>query len=228
MVAAHAVWKDSRFLVPFLFIGLLTMMPAYLARRRMRRLLMSGDVRRVLGTWEPSIGRVMYPETMAPLMKATAYASYGWIEAARDALARAVKGPAWEAALEQRLFVEALLDAFEGDRVEAMAKAEALEAMPLPSSGLLARRKIASMRRGMAAMARAFAHKSLPSDMKMLRTASFASPLVHWAMRYAQAVVAVDQGKREMVPSLLEGAPEWPRESAFRLFHDELLARSTA
>src|SRR5581483_8988898 len=111
--------------------------PPALARRRMRRLLISGDVKRVLGTWESSIERIMYPETMAPLMAATAYAAYGWNEAARRALGRAVKGPAWDAALEQRLFVETLLDTFEGERVMAMRKAEALERMPLPHAGPL-------------------------------------------------------------------------------------------
>ena len=64
----------------------------------MRRLLMSGDVERVIGTWEGSIRRVPYRETMAPLLKATAYASYGWIEAgaagarARRARARVGRG----------------------------------------------------------------------------------------------------------------------------------------
>jgi hypothetical protein len=219
-------WHDPRYLVPFVAIVGLTMLPAYLERRRMRRLLMSGDVQRVLGTWESSIERVMYPETMAPLMAATAYAAYGWIEQARTALSRAVKGPAWDAALEQRLFVEALLDTFEGDRSAAIAKAEALEKMPLPNAGVFARRKIALLRRGIAALARAFAHKSKKEDAKVLRTAAHASPLIHWAMRYAEAVVAIDEGHKEEVQMLLSGAPAWPEESAFRTFHDELLAHA--
>ena len=72
----------------------------------MRKILTSGDVRAILEAWRRSIERVMYPETMAPLMIATAYASHGWNDAARTALGRAAKGPAWEAAREQRLFVE--------------------------------------------------------------------------------------------------------------------------
>ncbi len=187
---------------------------------------MSGDVKLVLGTWESSIERVLYPETMAPLMAATAYASYGWIDAARTALSRAVKGPAWEAALEQRLFVEALLDTYEGDRASAIAKAEALEAMPLPPGGWLARRKVALLRGGIAALARAFAHRATGNDAKVLRTAGSASPLIHWAMRYASAVIAIDTGKSSEVPVLLAGAPTWPRESAFANFHAELLAQA--
>jgi hypothetical protein len=164
----------------------------------------------------------MYPETMAPLMAATAYAAYGWVDAARRALSRAVKGPAWDAALEQRLFVEALLDTFEGDRSLALAKAEALEKMPLPSAGWLARRKVQLLRAGISALARAFAHKSRLDDAKVLRAAASASPLIHWAMRYAAAVIAIDEGRKQDVPHLLAEAPPWPEESAFRAFHDEL------
>jgi hypothetical protein len=223
----QAASHDARFFLPFVLIVALMAAPPFLARRRMRRLLESGDVKRVLGTWESSIERIMYPETMAPLMAATAYAAYGWIDAGRNALARAVKGPAWDAALEQRLFVETLLDTFEGERQMAMRKAEALELMPLPRGGLFARRKIALLRRGLSALARAFAHESRREDERVLKTAASASPLIHWAMRYASAVVAIDKGKAADARSLLEGAPEWPRESAFRAFHDELASKVT-
>lgn len=226
ILAAQMATRDPRYIVPCLLIALLTVIPPVLARRRMRRLLMSGDVERVLGSWGSSIQRVMYPETMAPLMAATAYAAYGWIEASRSALSRAVKGPAWEAALEQRLFVEALLDTFEGDRLGAIEKAEALEKMPLPSNGWLARRKVALLRAGMAALARAFAHQSRLDDERLLRSAAKASPLIYWAMRYAAAVIAIDEGRRHEVPALLEGAPSWPEESAYRAFHDELSAKA--
>jgi hypothetical protein len=225
-LAANLAVRDPRYIAPFALIALLTLLPPWLARRRMRRLLMSGDVERVLGTWESSIERVMYPETMAPLMAATAYAAYGWVDAARRALSRAVKGPAWDAALEQRLFVEALLDTFEGDRSLALAKAEALEKMPLPSAGWLARRKVQLLRAGIGALARAFAHKSRLDDVKVLRSAASASPLIHWAMRYAAAVIAIDQGRGAEVPHLLAAAPAWPEESAFRAFHDELVAHT--
>ncbi len=221
-------FRDPRFLVPFAAIVALTVLPAFLARRRMRRLLMSGDVKRVLGSWQGTLDRITYPESMAPLMAATAYAAYGWIEAARNALARSVKGPAWEAAIEQRLFVEALLDTFEGDRGAAIEKARALESMPMPVSGPLARKRVARLRKGVAALARAFAHESLASDRKLLERAASASPLVHWAMRYAAAVVAVDSGRSADARDLIFGAPEWPQESAFRAYHEELLARVQA
>jgi hypothetical protein len=45
-------------------------------------------------------------------------------------------------------------------------------------------------------------------------------------MRYAAAVVAIDHGRARDVRALLAEAPAWPEESAFRAFHDELLARS--
>lgn len=225
VVAARMAWQDPHYLLPFFLIAVLSLAPAVLARRRMRRLLMSGDVQRVLGTWAGSMERVTYPETMAPLMIATAYASYGWIDAARDALARAAKGPAWDAALEQRLFVETLLDTFEGDRDKAIEKAHVLETMPLPSVGLFTSTRVARLRRGMSALTRAFAHESNATDAVALLAAGRASPLIHWAMRYAAAIVLVDQGKREQVRALLSGAPEWPKESAFRVFHQELLAQ---
>jgi hypothetical protein len=216
--------RDPRFLAPFAAITALMLAPAWLARRRMRRLLMSGDVERVLGTWESSIGRIMHPETMAPLMAATAYAAYGWVDASRNALERAAKGPAWDAAIEQRLFVETLLDTFEGERATAMAKAEALEAMPLPPTGWRARRRVSLLRRGLGALARAFAHESRLEDAKLLGRAAKSSPLVHWAMRYGAAVIAIDEGRKVDVPELLAGAPAWPEESAFRAFHDEVYA----
>ncbi len=226
ILAAQMAWHDPRYLLPFFLIAGVMLLPAVLARYRMRRLLRSGDVKRVLGTWQGSIDRIMYPETMAPLMMATAYASYGWVEAARNALERSVKGPAWDAALEQRLFVETLLDTFEGERVAAMEKARALEGMPMPQGGWLARKRVTLLRRGLAALARAFAHESQDDDLRLLERAAEASPLVHWAMRYAAAIVAVDHGMKRAARGLLEGAPEWPSESAFKVYHEELIAKA--
>ena len=226
ILAAQVVGRDPRLAVPLAALGALLVVPAYVGRWRMRRLLMSGDVQRVIGTWTGSIDRIAHAETMAPLLQATAYAAYGWADAGRQALGRAAKGPAWEAALEQRLFVETLLDAFEGERELAVRKAETLEALPVPAVGPFARRRITLLRRGIAALARAFAHASREGDAEVLARAASASPLVHWAMRYAQAVVEVDHGRARAVPRLLAGAPEWPEESAFRAYHEELLTRA--
>jgi hypothetical protein len=193
----------------------------------MRRILLSGDVRTVLGTWQSTIERVMFPETMAPLMAATAYAAYGWVDAARTALDRAVRGPAWDAAVEQRLFIEALLDTFQGDRTSGVLKAEKLEQMPLPATGPLARLRVVRLRRGVAALARAFAHKSDRSDAKKLRSAASSTPLMYWAMRYGGAVVAIDRGDMTEARELLEGAPSWPEQSAFHTFDAELRGLTT-
>lgn len=225
VLIAELAWKDPRYLVPLLVMLVVTSLPAFLARRRMRQLLMSGDVERVLGTWAGSATRVTFPETMAPIMAATAYAAYGWLDEARKALDRAVKGPVWDAALEQRLFVETLLDTFEGNRSGALEKAEALEQLPTFTGGLLMRFRIRRLRRGLVAFARAFAHKSGRADSKLLRTAASTSPLVHWAMRYAGAVIAVDAGDKAKALDLLAGAPQWPTESAFRTFDRELRAQ---
>jgi|SRR5579859_3878622 len=223
VLAAQMIGRDARLAIPLLLLAALMFAPALVGRWRMRRLLMSGDVERVIGSWQGSIQRVADRETMAPLLQATAYASYGFVDAARRSLDRAVKGPAWDAAFEQRLFVETLLDTFEGERDAAQHKAEVLGALPIPFAGTFARRRITLLRRGLGALARAFAHKGQPGDASLLARAANASPLVHWAMRYAQAALAIDSGHADRVPSLLTGAPPWPAESAFHAYHDELL-----
>lgn len=225
LIAARLIAHDVRYVLAIGLIVVAFVVPSWLARRRMKRLLISGDVPRILGTWQNALHRVTHPETMAPLMTATAYAAYGFIDHARTALERAKRGPAWEAAVEQRLFVEALLDVYEGERDRAIDKATALEQLPLPDSSFWMRRKISLLRRGVAALARAFAHHTRPEDERVLRDAARSSPLVHWAMRYAQAVVLVDGGRKEEARELLAGAPPWPQESAFRAFHDELVAQ---
>jgi hypothetical protein len=224
-VSARLIARDVRFSAVVLVIVAAFLVPAWLARRRMRRLLLSGDIGRIVGTWQRSFRKVTHPETMAPLVTATAYAAYGFIDRAHEALSKAAKGPAWEAAVEQRLFVEALLDVYEGERSRALTKAEELESLPLPNVGFWMRRKIALLRRGVGALARAFAHSSRAEDEAVLRDAARSSPLVHWAMRYARAVFLVDAGRQREARTLLVGAPSWPEESAFRSFHDELSAQ---
>jgi hypothetical protein len=195
-------------------------LPRYLARRRVRQVLRSGDVQSVLGAWSGNLARLPYPETMGPLITAAAFASCGWVEQARTSLARAVKGPAWEAALEHRLFVETLLDAFEGHREAALSKAARLASLPLPFA--LTSGSVRVLRDGLAAFARAFAHVSRSGDLDLLEQASEKSPLVHWAMRYAAAVAAIDAGDAEHAKKLLAKAPPWPEGSAFYDFHCEL------
>jgi hypothetical protein len=228
LAARRLIAHDIRYSAVVLVIVAVFVVPAWLARRRMRQLLLSGDVGRILGTWQSSFRKVTHPETMAPLVTATAYAAYGFIDRARDALSRAAKGPAWEAAVEQRLFVEALLDVYEGERSRALTKADELEKLPLPNVGFWMRRKIALLRRGVGALARAFAHASRVGDEAVLRDAGRSSPLVHWAMRYAQIVFLVDAGRPGEARVLLADAPTWPEESAFRSFHDELAAQLAA
>ena len=221
----HMSLRDWRYLVPTVGVIAMTVLPAWLARRRIKRVLLSGDVHGVLRAWQPTMDRVPHPETMAPLMIATAYASYGWLDAARTALSRAVKGPAWEAAREQRLFIETLLCTFEGERETALERLRELEQLPLPARGVLVQRRVKRVRQGMAALVRAFGHESDKADRKRLERAASASPIVHWAMRYAEAIVAIDQGELMRARSLIEAAPEWPAQSAFASFHAELMGK---
>jgi hypothetical protein len=45
-------------------------------------------------------------------------------------------------------------------------------------------------------------------------------------MRYALAVVHIDQGRRDEALALVSTAPEWPEGSAFNDFQAEILERS--
>jgi hypothetical protein len=200
----------------------------WLSRRRLRRVLLSGDVRTVLERWSPSLGRIPHRETMAPLMTATAFAAYGWVDEARAALAAAARGPAWDAALEHRLFLDALLLTFEGDRDGALEQAGRLSRLPLPLAAPVLRDRVLMLRGSVGALARAFAHRSHPGDGDLLERASETSPLVFWAMRYAAAVVAIDGHAWDDARRLLADAPAWPAESTFRAFHDEILRQIPA
>lgn len=192
------------------------------SRRRARRLLHSGDVESVLRRWSTSFDRVPHPETMGPLMTATAFAAYGWVERAREMLRTAERGPAWEAAIEHRLFLDSLLLTFEGDSDAALRQAVALQQLPLPNAAPLLIERVRVLRHAVAALARAFSHRSREGDGRALIEASDASPLVFWAMRYGAAILAVDAGQCDQALALLEDAPAWPAESCFHGFHAEI------
>ena len=74
--------------------------------------------------------------------------------------------------------------------------------------------------------ARAFAHRTERGDVELMERVAYQSPLVHWPMRYASAIVAIDEGDKAKARTLLDGAPEWPSESAFRGFHEELASHA--
>ncbi len=218
----HTMAKEPLAAVLVAMIVMTLTIPRYIARRRVRELLRSGDVQSVLTAWSSTIAKLPYRETMEPLVTAAALASCGWVEQARTALGRSVRGPAWDAALEHRLFVETLLDAFEGDREGALAKAERLATLPMPLAGPLFLGRVRVLRDALAAFARAFAHVGRASDLALLERASKKSPLVHWAMLYAAAVVSIDLGHLSRARELLATAPRWPEGSAFYAFHQEL------
>ncbi len=67
---------------------------------------------------------------------------------------------------------------------------------------------MAMLRRGLGALVRAFAHQSRREDERVLETAASASPLIHWAMRYAGAVIAIDSGRSDHARELLVGSPD--------------------
>ena len=197
-------------------------------RRRVRRLLASGDIHAVLGVWEAALSRLPNRETMGPLFIATAFAANGMTERARRALARSVRGQAWDSAVEQRLFVETLLDAFEGERQRALERAEEIHCLPLPTASPFLRARVLLLRHALVALARAFARTSTPDDARLLERAAHKSPLVHWAMRYAAAIAHIDHREPERARALIASAPRWPEESAFHFFHEEIVAELSA
>src|SRR5688572_7113021 len=216
--ALHVPWLGVALALALLGFGL----PQLRARQRLRELLSSGDLRAILELWNEAIETLPHHRTVGPLIRATALAAHGLTDRARGVLERAERGLAWDNALEHRLFLETLLDAFEGRRVQALDKARALRALPLPASPWAKSR--ASVLRGSAgALARAFAHCPERDDAERLRIAAKHHPLVHWAMRYALAVVHIDQGRRDEALALVSTAPAWPEGSAFNAFQAEIV-----
>jgi hypothetical protein len=214
--------KDWRYAIPLAASAVLWVIPAVLEHRRQRALLLRGNVPDVLEAWTPMIERTPYPETVQPILMATAYAANGWTDAAREAMARARRGPAWDAAAEQRLVVETLLDAFDGDRELAVCRATVLAGLPPPNAGIFLRRRIRNLRLGLGALARAFARRSSPRDRVLLRAAAKSSPLFFWAFRYAGAIFAIDHGRASLARKLIGGAPRWSPSSVFADFHREI------
>ena len=220
--AVHIGLKSPPLGLLLLALFAVTQLPGAFRQVRLRKLLRSGDLGAVLEAYHPAMARLPHPETLGPLMVAAALASHGMVERARRALDRAVKGEAWEAALEHRWFVETLMEAFDGDRSLALDRAESLEKLPLPDANASLQKRIVALRAALTALARAFARRSQGGDAELLVAASDNSPLVHWAMRYAAIVAFLERGDHDRAQQLLNGAPQWPADSAFRAFQEEL------
>jgi hypothetical protein len=221
-IVVRLIARDPRYAIPIAVLALLWLVPLGLARLRQRRMLMRGNVPEVLEAWAPMLATTPYPETIQPLLVATAYAANGWINQAREAMRRAQKGEAWSAAEEQRRIVDTLIESFDGDRERAVRLASDLVELPLPAVGVFLRRRIAALRAGLAALARAFARVAQPNDGRLLLAAAKSSPLFHWAFSYAAAVAAIDDGDADGARQAIAGAPSWPESSVFHAFHAEL------
>jgi hypothetical protein len=224
-LALHFALEEPWLGVVLAVLVLVFGLPQLRARQRLRELLSSGDLRAILEVWNDAIDTLPHHRTVGPLIRATALAAHGLTDRARGVMERAERGLAWENAIEHRLFLETLLDAFEGRRHQALDKARALRALPLPASPW-AKSRASVLRSAAGALARAFAHCPEKDDVDRLLIASKHHPLVHWAMRYALAVVHIDQGRRDQALELVEAAPEWPEGSAFNAFHAEIVERS--
>lgn len=197
----------------------------FLDRRRMRRLLTSGNVALVLEAWHDSLRRVPHSETMRPLVIATLLASHGMLDGARRALDQAKRGRAWEAALEHRLLLQTLISAFDGQSAQALSSANHLASLPIVPASPFMQARIASLRAAVVAFAKSFAHQAEDRDVAALTLAAGENPLVHWPMRYAAAVAYVDLGQPLKARELLKSVPNWPEDSVFHHFQRELEER---
>jgi hypothetical protein len=225
--ALHHAREDARWLlVPAAaLVGLaISFGLRALGQRRVRRMLVEGRAEELLQHWHDSLVALPHADTTVPLLHATALAASGHTVRARAALDHAARGKSWPAAHEHRLLIETLLDAFEGEPGAALSKAQALSELPLPELPNDLRARVALLRESVAAVARAFAHQPEARDANLLRQAAGRNALIHWPLRYAAAVVCIDQGERAAARELLADAPAWPEDSAFRAFHAELSA----
>jgi hypothetical protein len=198
--------------------------PRALARRRLAAIIDAGDVKALLRVWHRSAGRMAEPETALPLLVATAYVSFGWVDDARRARAYLPAGAELGPSREQLEFVDVLLEVYEGDRHEAVRRAEALVARAAPEGGGAFVRRVRSLRRGLLAIARAFAHEASAEDAAALVALRAPVPILTWPLRYAEAIVAIDRGDEARAAALLRLAPRWPEHSVFHTFHRELAA----
>jgi hypothetical protein len=221
-IALRFAWDEPLIGVLALLLIGTTVVMRWMSRRRSNALLRSGDVKTIVDRWAVSFDRIPHPETMAPLMAATAFAAYGWTTRAREVLKSAERGPAWEDALEHRLFLDALLLTFEGESDEAQRRASALAQLPMPTAVPFMIERIRVLRGAAGALARAFSHQAELGDLELLTDAGRHSPLVHWAMRYGAAISSIDAGDLSGARVLIGGAPSWPSESCFALFHQEI------
>lgn len=224
--AANLVVSHPALGALLVFFGALVAVPQWVARERLRRLLASGRVADILEIWSRAVEDSPHARTAGPLARATALAAHGLTERARRALSRAERGHAWDSAIDQRLFIETLIDTFEGDRQRAQHKAQALAGLPLPTSPW-ARQRAVALRQAAGALTRAFARCPKAGDSQKLRVGGRQHPLVFWATSYALAIIRIDEGKRKEALSLIAAAPAWPEGSAFRHFQLELLAQAT-
>ncbi|NUO53809.1 MAG: hypothetical protein HOV80_33610, partial [Polyangiaceae bacterium] len=100
------------FKYPWLGAGAAVLVGGYLTWRwwsttRVVRMLRRGQVHEIIAHWSDGLDRTPHADTIAPLVTATAFAAFGRVDDARKALASAARGPAWEAAIEHRIFLDA-------------------------------------------------------------------------------------------------------------------------
>lgn len=189
---------------------------------QLRRSLARGDLAHVVARMLPSLKKLPHRDTLGPIALATLFAAHGQAREARATMAAAQRGPAWEGALEHRLFVETLLALLEGDF--AVAKDQVAHMATLPEATGPRALKSRTLREAMGSLTRAFSRESQPGDSDRLEEVSKTSPSVGWIMRYGAAIAAVDHGDLPRAERLIASAPTWPEGSRLRDVHAELVS----
>ncbi len=189
-------------------------------RRRALALLRQGDLTELIGAWLTAYEDNGQPAELEPLFRATALAAHGETRRARQIIGLLPDGP-WQQAVEQRMIVETLLDAIDGNRERAMSVAATMSQLPLPA-GRFARARAETRRAALQALARIFADRGRRDDLRWLRAARVQNPLLQLPLYYAEVVLLLQQGKLIAARHKLSFLPALPPENAFSVLRADL------
>jgi hypothetical protein len=210
----HHLWREPWFWLCLALVAGRTAFAPALAKWRLRRQVLRGDVQALLRGWDLPFENREAEATVRPLLRATVLASHGCAVRAEQVLGLARKGRLWEQSLEHRLMLASLIACLNGQHARGIQLAECLAHLPLPTLRR-SRKRAETLRRGTLAMARAYAHLAAPTDVIWLRRSARVNPLLTWPMRYAELLVRIDQGQLGHARSLLATVPNWPATSCF-------------
>ena len=181
-----------------------------LGRLRMRKLLMSGDVEQVIGSWQGSVGAGPQASAMVPLFERRPTPHTGG-PMPRAAPCTRKPGPGLGCGARAAPVRGGAARRVRGRSRDSDAQGRSSRGDAHVRRGA----PCAPSRRISCAAAwpplRARSPTGAAAATRALAKAADASPLVHWAMRYAAAIVAVDRGRAGDVRAPPVGRPRVAR-----------------